>query len=104
MAAVWWAGIDSVSTIMMEPGLRDISRMHIVIEKFDEQTIQVTDLSSHGTYIQNKYLENNTGSWPTDITLNNNCIISYYLMLYLDSVRMPFSVVISQNYTLKLMK
>ncbi|MGY8814860.1 MAG: FHA domain-containing protein [Gammaproteobacteria bacterium] len=55
-------GRDSVSTIMMEPGLRDISRMHIVIEKFDEQTIQVTDLSSHGTYIQNKYLETNTGS------------------------------------------
>jgi hypothetical protein len=55
-------GRDSVSTIMMEPSLRDISRMHIVIEKFDEQTIQITDLSSHGTYIQNKYLENNTGS------------------------------------------
>lgn len=54
-------GRDSVSTVMMEPGLRDISRMHIVIEKFDESTIQVTDLSSHGTYIKAKYLETHTG-------------------------------------------
>ncbi len=53
-------GRDSVSTIMMEPNLRDISRMHIVIEKFDESTIQITDLSSHGTYIQAKYLESHT--------------------------------------------
>ncbi len=54
------AGRDSVSTIMMELNLRDISRMHIVIEKFDESTIQITDLSSHGTYIQAKYLESHT--------------------------------------------
>jgi hypothetical protein len=54
-------GRDSVSTVMMEPNLRDISRMHIVIQKFDESTIQVTDLSSHGTYIQAKYLESHTG-------------------------------------------
>jgi hypothetical protein len=54
-------GRDSVSTVMMEPGLRDISRMHIVIEKFDESTVQITDLSSHGTYIQTKYLESHTG-------------------------------------------
>lgn len=55
-------GRDSVSTVMMDPALRDISRLHIVIEKFDEQTIQVTDLSSHGSYIQNRYLEHHTGS------------------------------------------
>lgn len=55
-------GRDSVSTIMMDPALRDISRMHIVIEKFDEQTVQITDLSSHGTYIHNKYMENHSGS------------------------------------------
>ena len=55
-------GRDSVATIMMEPGLRDVSRMHIVIEKFDEQTIQITDLSSHGTYLQSKFLESDTNT------------------------------------------
>ena len=55
-------GRDSVSTIMMDPALRDVSRLHIVIEKFDDQTVQVTDLSSHGTYIQHRYLEHHTGS------------------------------------------
>jgi hypothetical protein len=53
-------GRDSVSTIMIDPALRDVSRIHIVIEKFDDKTIQITDLSSHGTYIQKKYLETHT--------------------------------------------
>ena len=53
-------GRDTASTIMMEPGLRDVSRLHLVIEKFDEQTVQITDLSSHGTLIPNKYLEHHT--------------------------------------------
>jgi hypothetical protein len=55
-------GRDSVSTIMIDPALRDVSRIHIVIERFDDKTIQITDLSSHGTYLQKKYLENHTGS------------------------------------------
>ncbi len=54
-------GRDSVSTIMMDPALRDVSRLHIVIEKFDNLTIQITDLSSHGTFIKAKYLDNQTG-------------------------------------------
>ena len=53
-------GRDSVATIMMEPGLRDVSRMHVVIEKFDDKSIHVTDLSSHGTYIQKKYLDDHS--------------------------------------------
>jgi len=53
-------GRDTASTIMMEPGLRDVSRLHLVIEKFDDQTVQVTDLSSHGTLIPAKYLEHHT--------------------------------------------
>jgi len=55
-------GRDSVSTIMIDPSLRDVSRIHIVIEKFGANTVKVTDLSSHGTYIQKKYLENHTVS------------------------------------------
>ena len=53
-------GRDTVSTIMMEPSLRDISRLHLVIEKFDDNTIQLTDLSSHGTFIPARFLEHHT--------------------------------------------
>jgi len=53
-------GRDSSSTIMMEPALRDVSRLHLTIEKFDDQTVQITDLSSHGTLIQSKYLYHHT--------------------------------------------
>jgi len=49
-------GRDTVSTILLDPSLRDISRLHLIIEKFDECTIQMTDLSSHGTYIPAKYM------------------------------------------------
>lgn len=54
-------GRDSISTIMMDPVLRDISRIHIIIEKFDDKTFQITDMSSHGSYIQKRYLESHTG-------------------------------------------
>jgi hypothetical protein len=53
-------GRDAASTVMMEPSLRDISRLHMVIERFDDQTVQITDLSSHGTYIPGDYLEHHT--------------------------------------------
>ena len=53
-------GRDASSTIMMDPGLRDVSRLHLMIEKFDDQTVQVTDLSSHGTFIPAAYLEHHT--------------------------------------------
>ena len=50
-------GRDSVSNIMMEPNLRDVSRLHLVIENFGDNTVQLTDLSSHGTYIPAKYIQ-----------------------------------------------
>lgn len=50
-------GRDTVSNIMMEPTLRDISRLHLVIENFGNNSLQLTDLSSHGTYIPTKYVE-----------------------------------------------
>ncbi len=53
-------GRDSKSDIMMDPGLRDISRMHLVIEADDTNTLYMTDLSAHGTYIPAKYLESHT--------------------------------------------
>ena len=53
-------GRDSKSDIMMEPKLRDISRMHLVIEVDDTNTLYLTDLSAHGTYLPAKYLESHT--------------------------------------------
>lgn len=53
-------GRDSKSDIMMDPNLRDISRMHLVVELDDSNTLYLTDLSAHGTYIPAKYLESMT--------------------------------------------
>jgi len=44
----------------MSEKLRDISRMHMVIEEADTNTLYLTDLSSHGTYIPAKYLMDNS--------------------------------------------
>lgn len=54
-------GRDSASNITMEAKLRDISRLHLVIEYFGDNTIQLTDLSSHGTSIPNRFMEQHTG-------------------------------------------
>lgn len=53
-------GRDSKSDIMLDPNLRDVSRMHLVIETDDTNTLYLTDLSAHGTYIPLKYLESHT--------------------------------------------
>lgn len=53
-------GRDSKSDIMMDPNLRDVSRIHLVIETDDTNTLYMTDLSAHGTYIPAKYLESHT--------------------------------------------
>lgn len=49
-------GRDSVSNIVIESSLRDVSRLHLVIENHGENVLQLTDLSSHGTYIPAKYI------------------------------------------------
>ncbi len=53
-------GRDSKSDIMMDPKLRDVSRMHLVIDVDDTNTLYLTDLSAHGTYLPAKYLESHT--------------------------------------------
>ncbi|MBL1143238.1 MAG: FHA domain-containing protein [Proteobacteria bacterium] len=53
-------GRDSKTDIMMDPNLRDVSRTHLVIEADDSNTLYLTDLSAHGTYIPRKYLESHT--------------------------------------------
>ena len=54
-------GRDTASNIIMEPKLRDISRLHLVIESFGDNTAQLTDLSSHGTYIPSRFIELHSG-------------------------------------------
>ncbi|MGB1800997.1 MAG: FHA domain-containing protein [Gammaproteobacteria bacterium] len=53
-------GRDSKSDIMLDPSLRDVSRMHLLIELDDSNIIYMTDLSAHGTYILRKYLESHS--------------------------------------------
>ncbi len=50
-------GRDTVSTIMLDSSLRDVSRLHLVIEKKDKTRLQLTDLSSHGTFLPAKFIE-----------------------------------------------
>jgi len=53
-------GRGSNSDIVMSEKLRDISRMHMVIEEANTNTLYLTDLSSHGTFIPAKYLMDNS--------------------------------------------
>ena len=50
-------GRDAVSTIPLTTDSRDISRMHLIIEKKDSNRILLTDISSHGTFIPAKFIQ-----------------------------------------------
>ncbi len=53
-------GRDTISTVILDPSLRDISRIHLVVENIDDTSLQLTDLSSHGSFIPVSYLECNS--------------------------------------------
>ncbi|MEM7540525.1 MAG: FHA domain-containing protein [Pseudomonadota bacterium] len=44
-------GRDSVCNVCVDNSLRDVSRMHLIIEPLDSGETRFTDLSSHGTFI-----------------------------------------------------
>lgn len=44
-------GRDSVCNIVVDNSLRDVSRMHLIIEPLDGGVLRFTDLSSHGTFL-----------------------------------------------------
>lgn len=44
-------GRDAVCNIVVGNGLRDVSRMHLIIEPLSEDRFRFTDLSSHGTFL-----------------------------------------------------
>ncbi len=55
-------GRDNVSTVMLDdPALRDVSRLHLIIENLDGHAIQLTDISSHGTFIEAGWLAQHSG-------------------------------------------
>ena len=37
--------------VALDPGYRDISRKHLVVERVDEHTLRLTDLSAHVTFV-----------------------------------------------------
>ncbi len=49
-------GRDTVCNVILENSYRDISRLHLIIERLDNQTVRMTDLSSHGTFIPSNLL------------------------------------------------
>ncbi len=53
-------GRGSNSDIVMSKNLRDISRMHVVIEGSERNMLYLTDLSSHGTFVPAKYVAENS--------------------------------------------
>ncbi|MBM2829361.1 MAG: hypothetical protein HW411_151 [Gammaproteobacteria bacterium] len=53
-------GRDSASTVPIDSALRDVSRLHLIIENLGDNSLQLTDLSSHGTFVHGALLEQHT--------------------------------------------
>lgn len=49
-------GRDSECDITVNPDWRDVSRTHLVVEVQGAQDLEITDISSHGTFIPANYL------------------------------------------------
>jgi len=44
-------GRDAVCNVVVDSALRDVSRMHLIIEPLADGLLRFTDLSSHGTFV-----------------------------------------------------
>ena len=44
-------GRDKINDIIIDPSWRDVSRLHLVVENLGNGNVQMTDLSSHGTFL-----------------------------------------------------
>ena len=53
-------GRDANSTIRIDSALRDVSRLHLIIENMGDNILQVTDMSSHGTFMPPSQLASHT--------------------------------------------
>lgn len=54
-------GRDSVCNVVVDAALRDVSRMHLIIEPMDGGALRFTDLSSHGTFLPSGLLPASDG-------------------------------------------
>lgn len=53
-------GRDTSSTVKIDSSLRDISRLHLLIENLGDNKLQLTDMSSHGTFMHPSLLAQRT--------------------------------------------
>jgi hypothetical protein len=53
-------GRDTSSTVKIDSSLRDISRLHLLIENLGDNKLQLTDMSSHGTFLHPSLLAQRT--------------------------------------------
>ena len=49
-------GRDADADIVMDPSLRDISRQHLIVETDGSDLFRLTDVSSHGTWVEPGYV------------------------------------------------
>lgn len=50
-------GRDTVCNIVVSPSHRDVSRLHLIIERVGRDRIRLTDLSSHGTQLPVAFMQ-----------------------------------------------
>ena len=50
-------GRDISCNIIMDSALRDVSRVHLIINLDENNQVSMTDVSSHGTYVRAEYLQ-----------------------------------------------
>ena len=49
-------GRDVVCNVVVNSGYRDVSRLHLIIERLTGGEVRLTDLSSHGTFLESQLL------------------------------------------------
>ena len=50
-------GRDNICNIVLDSAYRDVSRVHLMIEVSSEDSVRITDLSSHGTYVPRRFVD-----------------------------------------------
>jgi hypothetical protein len=50
-------GRDATSDVIMDAGLRDVSRKHLIVESDGVGQVKLTDISSHGTSLPPRFLD-----------------------------------------------
>ncbi len=53
-------GRDVVCNVIVNSSYRDVSRLHLIIERLAGAQVRFTDLSSHGTFIESRLLTSNS--------------------------------------------